>query len=179
MINWLYERGGKPLMTSERILGSKLMLMKDYPPKLDIVLARALLRLFVATFSRRQARETFSREPKTFALIFSVELDRKLLPEPTVDRIFSFELDKLPMSLAPIFSFELELNWLLDPGLELLPRFSFELDLRSINSIIGFDLKAELIDLVISDCLLADVDRTEDLKVHWLQNLIFDETYLE
>ena len=149
------------------------MLMKDYPPKLDIVLARALLRLFVATFSRRQARETFSREPKTFALIFSVELDRK--PEPTVDRIFSFELD-LPMSLAPIFSFELEL---LDPGLELLPRFSFELDLRSINSIIGFDLKAELIDLVISDCLLADVDRTEDLKVHWLQNLIFDETYLE
>ena len=166
-------------MTSERILGSKLMLMKDYPPKLDIVLARALLRLFVATFSRRQARETFSREPKTFALIFSVELDRK--PEPTVDRMFSFELDKLPMSLelAPIFSFELELNWLLDPGLELLPRFSFELDLRSINSIIGFDLKAELIDLVISDCLLADVDRTEDLKVHWLQNLIFDETYLE
>ena len=162
-------------MTSERILGSKLMLMKDYPPKLDIVLARALLRLFVATFSRRQARETFSREPKTFALIFSVELDHK--PEPTVDRIFSFELDKLPMSLelAPIFSFELELNWLL----ELLPRFSFELDLRSINSIIGFDLKAELIDLVISDCLLADVDRTEDLKVHWLQNLIFDETYLE
>ena len=157
-------------MTRERILGSKLMLMKDYPPKLDIVLARALLRLFVATFSRRQARETFSREPKTFALIFSVELDRKLLPEPTVDRIFSFELD-LPM----IFSFELELNWLL----ELLPRFSFELDLRSINSIIGFDLKAELIDLVISDCLLADVDRTEDLKVHWLQNLIFDETYLE
>ena len=165
-------------MTSERILGSKLMLMKDYPPKLDIVLARALLRLFVATFSRRQARETFSREPKTLALIFSVELDRKLLPEPTVDRMFSFELDKLPMSLelAPIFSFELEL---LDPGLELLPRFSFELDLRSINSIIGFDLKAELIDLVISDCLLADVDRTEDLKVHWLQNLIFDETYLE
>ena len=157
-------------MTSERILGSKLMLMKDYPPKLDIVLARALLRLFVATFSRRQARETFSREPKTFALIFSVELDRKLEPEPTVDRMFSFELD-LPM----IFSFELELNWLL----ELLPRFSFELDLRSINSIIGFDLKAELIDLVISDCLLADVDRTEDLKVHWLQNLIFDETYLE
>ena len=155
-------------MTSERILGSKLMLMKDYPPKLDIVLARALLRLFVATFSRRQARETFSREPKTFALIFSVELERKL--EPTVDRIFSFELDKLPM----IFSFELELNWLL----ELLPRFSFELDLRSINSIIGLDLKAELIDLVISDCLLADVDRTEDLKVHWLQNLIFDETYL-
>ena len=155
------------------------MLMKDYPPKLDIVLARALLRLFVATFSRRQARETFSREPKTFALIFSDELERKL--EPTVDRIFSFELDKLPMSLelAPIFSFELELNWLLDPGLELLPRFSFELDLRSINSIIGFDLKAELIDLVISDCLLADVDRTEDLKVHWLQNLIFDETYLE
>ena len=154
------------------------MLMKDYPPKLDIVLARALLRLFVATFSRRQARETFSREPKTFALIFSDELERKL--EPTVDRIFSFELD-LPMSLelAPIFSFELELNWLLDPGLELLPRFSFELDLRSINSIIGFDLKAELIDLVISDCLLADVDRTEDLKVHWLQNLIFDETYLE
>ena len=168
-------------MTRERILGSKLMLMKDYPPKLDIVLARALLRLFVATFSRRQARETFSREPKTLALIFSVELDRKLLPEPTVDRMFSFELDKLPMSLelAPIFSFELELNWLLDPGLELLPRFSFELDLRSINSIIGFDLKAELIDLVISDCLLADVDRTEDLKVHWLQNLIFDETYLE
>ena len=162
-------------MTSERILGSKLMLMKDYPPKLDIVLARALLRLFVATFSRRQARETFSREPKTFALIFSVELDRKLLPEPTVDRIFSFELD-LPMSLAPIFSFELEL---LDPGLELLPRFSFELNLRSINSIIGLDRKAELIDLVISDCLLADVDRTEDLKVHWLQNLIFDETYLE
>ena len=160
-------------MTRERILGSKLMLMKDYPPKLDIVLARALLRLFVATFSRRQARETFSREPKTFALIFSVELERKL--EPTVDRIFSFELD-LPMSLAPIFSFELEL---LDPGLELLPRFSFELDLRSINSIIGLDLKAELIDLVISDCLLADVDRTEDLKVHWLQNLIFDETYLE
>lgn len=129
------------------------------------MLARALLRLFVATFSRRQARETFSREPKTFALIFSVELDHK--PEPTVDRIFSFELDKLPMSLelrAPIFSFELELNWLLDPGLELLPRFSFELDLRSINSIIGFDLKAELIDLVISDCLLADVDRTEDLE---------------
>ena len=160
-------------MTRERILGSKLMLMKDYPPKLDIVLARALLRLFVATFSRRQARETFSREPKTFALIFSDELERKL--EPTVDRIFSFELD-LPMSLAPIFSFELEL---LDPGLELLPRFSFELDLRSINSIIGLDLKAELIDLVISDCLLADVDRTEDLKVHWLQNLIFDETYLE
>ena len=83
------------------------------------------------------------------------------------------ELDLAAMSLelTPIFSFELELNWLLDPGLELslellLPRFSFELDLRSINSIIGFDLRAELIDLVISDCRLADVDRTDDLKVH-------------
>ena len=77
----------------------------------------------------------------------------------------------MSLELTPIFSFELELNWFLDPGLELslellLPRFSFELDLRSINSIIGFDLRAELIDLVISDCRLADVDRTDDLKVH-------------
>ena len=53
------------------------MIMKEYPPKLDIVLARALRRLLVATFSR-SPRDTFSREPKTFALIFSVELDRKL-----------------------------------------------------------------------------------------------------
>ena len=73
--------------------------------------------------------------------------------------------------LTPIFSFELELNWLLDPGLELslelLPRFSFEFDLRLINSIIGLDLRAELIDLVVSDCRLADVDRTaDDLKVY-------------
>ena len=51
--------------------------MKEYPPKLDIVLARALRRLLVATFSR-SPRDTFSREPKTFALMFSVELDRKL-----------------------------------------------------------------------------------------------------
>ena len=53
------------------------MIMKEYPPKLDIVLARALRRLLVATFSR-SPRDTFSREPKTFALMFSVELDRKL-----------------------------------------------------------------------------------------------------
>ena len=144
-----------------------LMIMKEYPPKLDIVLARALRRLFATTFSR-SPRETFSREPKTFALMFSVELDRKL---SRFDRMFSFELDlAMSLELTPIFSFELELNWLLDPGLELslelLPTFSFEFDLRSINSIIGFDLRAELIDLVISDCRLADVDRPDDLKVH-------------
>ena len=174
------------------------MLMKDlkeYPPKLDIVLARALLRLFATTFSRNCPRDKFSREPKTFALfIFSVELDRRLF-----DRIFSFELDlanslelspifsfelleliwlldpglELSLELLPAkFSFELDLNWLLDPGLELSlevlpPTFSFEFDLRSINSIIGFDLRAELIDLVISDCRLADVERTDDdLKIH-------------
>jgi len=74
----------------------------------------------------------------------------------------------MSLELTPIFSFELEFNWLLDPALELSLdlrfRFSFELDLRSINSIIGFDLRAELIDPVISvDCRLADVDRTDDL----------------
>ena len=144
-----------------------LVIMKEYPPKLDIVLARAL-RLLLATTLSRSPRDTFSREPKTFALIFSVELDRKL---SLLDRTFSFELDlAMSLELTPMFSFELELNWLLDPGLELslelLPTFSFEFDLRSIKSIIGFDLRAELIDLVISDCLLADVDRTDDLKVH-------------
>ena len=77
----------------------------------------------------------------------------------------------MSLELTPIFSFELEFNWLLDPALELSLdlrfRFSLELDLRSINSIIGFDLRAELIDPVISaDCRLADVDRTDDLKVH-------------
>ena len=76
----------------------------------------------------------------------------------------------MSLELTPIFSFELEFNWLLDPALELSLdlrfRFSFELDLRSINSIIGFDLRAELIDPVVSpDCRLADVDRTDDLKV--------------
>lgn len=99
-------------------------------------------------------------------MIFSVELDRKL---SLLDRTFSFELDlAMSLELTPMFSFELELNWLLDPGLELslelLPTFSFEFDLRSIKSIIGFDLRAELIDLVISDCRLADVDRTDDLE---------------
>ena len=171
--------------------------LKEYPPKLDIVLARALLLLLATTFSRNCPRDKFSREPKTFALfIFSVELDRRL---SLFDRIFSFELDLAnSLELSPIFSFELlELNWLLDPGLELSlellppkfsfeldlnwllepglelslellpPTFSFEFDLRSINSIIGFDLRAELIDLVISDCRLADVERTDDdLKVH-------------
>jgi len=61
--NWLLKLGGAEL--------------GQYPPKLDIVLARALRRLLVATFSR-SPRDTFSREPKTFALMFSVELDRKL-----------------------------------------------------------------------------------------------------
>ena len=144
--------------------------MKEYPPKLDIVLARALRRLLVAMFSR-SPRDTFSREPKIFALIFSVELERRLSLYPPLDLMFSLELDRaMSRELIPRFSLELELIWLRDPGLELSlellpPIFSFELDLRSISSIIGFALIASLIDLVISDWRFADVDRTEDLKV--------------
>ena len=139
------------------------MITKSHPPKLDdMVLARALLRLFATTFSR---------EPKIFALIFSVELERRLSLYPPLDLMFSLELDRaMSRELIPRFSFELELIWLRDPGLELSlellpPIFSFELDLRSISSIIGFALIASLIDLVISDWRFADVDRTEDLKV--------------
>ena len=147
------------------------MITKPHPPKLDdMVLARALLRLFATTFSR-SPRVTFSREPKIFALIFSVELERRLSLYPPLDLMFSLELDRaMSRELIPRFSFELELIWLRDPGLELSlellpPIFSFELDLRSISSIIGFALIASLIDLVISDWRFADVDRTEDLKV--------------
>ena len=148
------------------------MITKSHPPKLDdMVLARALLRLFATTFSR-SPRATFSREPKIFALMFSVELERRLsLYPPLLDLMFSLELDRaMSRELIPRFSFELELIWLRDPGLELSlellpPIFSFELDLRSISSIIGFALIASLIDLVISDWRFADVDRTEDLKV--------------
>ena len=147
------------------------MITKSHPPKLDdMVLARALLRLFATTFSR-SPRDTFSREPKIFALIFSVELERRLSLYPPLDLMFSLELDRaMSRELIPRFSLELELIWLRDPGLELSlellpPIFSFELDLRSISSIIGFALIASLIDLVISDWRFADVDRTEDLKV--------------
>ena len=147
------------------------MITKPHPPKLDdMVLARALLRLFATTFSRRP-RDTFSREPKIFALMFSVELERRLSLYPPLDLMFSLELDRaMSRELNPRFSLELELIWLRDPGLELSlellpPIFSFELDLRSISSIIGFALIASLIDLVISDWRFADVDRTEDLKV--------------
>ena len=147
------------------------MIRKSHPPKLDdMVLARALLRLFATTLSR-SPRATFSREPKIFALIFSVELERRLSLYPPLDLMFSLELDRaMSRELNPRFSLELELIWLRDPGLELSlellpPIFSFELDLRSISSIIGFALIASLIDLVISDWRFADVDRTEDLKV--------------
>ena len=147
------------------------MITKPHPPKLDdMVLARALLRLFATTLSRTP-RVMFSREPKIFALIFSVELERRLSLYPPLDLMFSLELDRaMSRELIPRFSFELELIWLRDPGLELSlellpPIFSFELDLRSISSIIGFALIASLIDLVISDWRFADVDRTEDLKV--------------